>query len=173
MSIKLIIVFLLMLMVRSDSDLQIDKTGWRKINSAAAESWPGKNVVFVKVILAAANPKSITPNHCVYKVTSGAAVMGYLYADNAMGKFDTFDFAVLFSTDLRIMSTVVLTYREEYGGEIASARWLRQFTGSTTPFEFGHNVQGISGATISARAMTAGMNNAVARMRELKSKYQL
>ena len=43
-----------------------------------------------------------------------------------------------------------MVYREDYGGEISSKRWLSQFNNSNlnSRFEYGDNISAISGATI-------------------------
>jgi len=55
----------------------------------------------------------------------------------------------------------VLIYREDYGGEIGSKRWLKQFVGKSLNDELnvGQNIKAISGATISVNAMTTAVNN--------------
>jgi Na+-translocating ferredoxin:NAD+ oxidoreductase RnfG subunit len=52
-------------------------------------------------------------------------------------------------------------YREEYGGEIGSSRWLRQFNGlsGTDRVSPKTNIDAISGATISVRSMTRSVDN--------------
>jgi major membrane immunogen (membrane-anchored lipoprotein) len=49
---------------------------------------------------------------------------------------------------MELLKLQILAYRENYGGEIANKRWLKQFL--TRPTE---KVQAISGATISVESM--------------------
>lgn len=79
---------------------------------------------------------------------------------------------VVFKPDLSILKVKVLVYREEYGGEIGSKRWLKQFIGKKDPnkVKFGSDVQNISGATISARNLTYDVQNTMKQIIELKSK---
>jgi Na+-transporting NADH:ubiquinone oxidoreductase subunit NqrC len=51
-----------------------------------------------------------------------------------------------------------LIYRENYGGEIGSKRWLKQFIGMTEPKNY---VDGISGATISVNSMKYSINKLI------------
>ncbi|MDH5413496.1 MAG: FMN-binding protein, partial [Flavobacteriaceae bacterium] len=62
---------------------------------------------------------------------------------------------------LVITKTKVLIYREDYGGEIGSKRWLQQFIGKSKEdnLVYEQDIIGISGATISANAMTVAVNN--------------
>ena len=56
-------------------------------------------------------------------------VLGYAFIDKAPSKTDEFDYLVLFDENLIIKKAKVLMYREDYGGEIGSRRWLKQFIG--------------------------------------------
>jgi hypothetical protein len=58
----------------------------------------------------------------------------------------------------------ILVYREPYGGEVAYEPWRRQFRrkGPESSLRVGRDIQGISGATISVNAVTAGIRRAVA-----------
>ena len=59
-----------------------------------------------------------------------------------------------------------MVYREDYGGEIGSNRWLKQFAGKSinTDFSVGENVAAISGATISVYSMTHAVNELLSEM---------
>lgn len=95
------------------------------------------------------------------KITSKGTFLGYAYIGNAPSKTATFDYLVLFDKDLIITKSKVLVYREEYGGEISSRRWLQQFEGVTTrskELKYNQDIIPISGATISVRSMTKAMN---------------
>ena len=87
--------------------------------------------------------------------------LGYFYFGNAPSKADTFDFLVIFDQELIIKKVKILAYREDYGGEISSKRWLGQFSGVSgqDSLEYGSEIKGISGATISARSMTQAIND--------------
>ncbi|HEY9184412.1 MAG TPA: FMN-binding protein [Salegentibacter sp.] len=87
-----------------------------------------------------------------FRLKNEGALLGYVYLDQAPSKTAQFDYLVIFDKDLKIARTKVLVYREEYGGEIGSKRWLRQFTGKSEPGEV-NNIAAISGATISVRSM--------------------
>ena len=42
------------------------------------------------------------------------------------------DFVVIYSTEFQILKSNVVIYREDYGGEIGSPRWLSQFEGKNS-----------------------------------------
>lgn len=88
-------------------------------------------------------------------------LLGYAFLGTAPSKTDTFEYLILFDPSFTIKKASVLIYREDYGGEIASKRWLSQFVKkqSNQAFVFGSNISAISGATISVQSMTASVNH--------------
>ena len=92
--------------------------------------------------------------------------MGYAFIGTAPSKTDTFEYLVVFDSSLVIKKVNVLVYREDYGGEIGSNRWLRQFVGKarSTDLTVGKNIAAISGATISVYSMTNAVNQLLNEM---------
>jgi hypothetical protein len=68
---------------------------------------------------------------------------------------------VLFDETKTIKLVKVLVYRENYGGEIGSKRWLRQFIGLDKPKPF---VSAISGATISVHSIKNSINTLLTKL---------
>ena len=98
----------------------------------------------------------------LFRIFSENELIGYGYIGNAEAKVSTFDYLVIFDTDMIIAKTKVLIYREEYGGEISSKRWLKQFIGassSSSELIYKKDIVPISGATISVRSMTLAIND--------------
>ena len=105
-------------------------------------------------------PARITTEN-FYKITRKDVSLGYVYLDKAPSKTADFDYLVIFNVKMEIIHTKVLIYREEYGGEIGSKRWLRQFMGlgGDDRVNYKTNIDGIAGATISVRSMTMSIDN--------------
>lgn len=95
-----------------------------------------------------------------YRVDGQDLLLGYVFVDQAPSKTAKFDYLVAFDRDLKIINSKVLVYREEYGGEIGSKRWLKQFLGKTGGDRVSSetNIDAISGATISVRSMTKSVD---------------
>ena len=108
----------------------------------------------------------------LFKIEASNELLGYAYISQASSKTAQFDYLVLLDKDLIVLKSKVLIYREEYGGEIGSKRWLKQFIGKKGGDELRHgdNIIGISGATISVRSMTNAMNNLLESLKILHSK---
>jgi len=104
-------------------------------------------------------PLKITGDN-LYTLSEGTELKGYAFVDKAPSKTAQFDYLVIFDQDLKVIHSKVLVYREEYGGEIGSKRWLKQFLGKTGTdrVSYESNIDAISGATISVRSMTLSMD---------------
>ncbi len=112
-------------------------------------------------------PSKITSEN-FFKISSNNELVGYVYQDKAPSKTAQFDYLVIFDKNLTIVKTKVLVYREEYGGEIGSKRWLRQFTGKSSSDDM-YDVAAISGATISVRSMKNAVSDILETVGILRS----
>ncbi len=95
----------------------------------------------------------------ISRLKSADSELGYACFASSKGKNDYFDYMVIFDKELVIKKVKVLIYRSTYGGEIMSRSWLKQFIGKTNGQEMTMNkdIDGISGATLSAPSITQGI----------------
>ncbi|WP_460219460.1 FMN-binding protein [Psychroserpens sp. MEBiC05023] len=107
-----------------------------------------------------------------FKITAADNPIGFAYISKAPSKTAQFDYLILLDNDLAVKKAKVLIYREEYGGEIGSKRWLKQFIGKTPSddIQFPNDIVAIAGATISVRSMTSAVNDLLQSLEVLKSK---
>lgn len=90
-----------------------------------------------------------------YAIESNGIKLGYVLIGSAMGRYEEFDFAVLYSTEWLIENVEILVYRSDHGYEIMNKKWLAQFKGSTgCGLAYGKDIDAISGATLSGNALT-------------------
>ena len=117
------------------------------------------DVVIISEELNAKLPTKITDDN-FHRLTDGDEFLGYAFVDQAPSKTANFDYLIIFDDQLKVKHSKVLIYREEYGGEIGSKRWLKQFLGMTgfDRVDYETNIDGIAGATISVRSMTNAMD---------------
>ena len=72
----------------------------------------------------------------------------------AKGRYDYFDYLVVVSNHFEVQRVSILKYRSEYGGEIASKKWLRQFENyASGELRYKKEISALSGATISANSL--------------------
>lgn len=97
-----------------------------------------------------------------YVATTGTRVDGYALFDDERGQHELISFATFFDAHGRITRVEVIEYREPYGDGIRAARFRHQFVGRTAASGFrpDDDIDAISGATISSRAMCVGVKRA-------------
>ena len=134
------------------------------------EAYSYKDIV-ISPELTSQLPATFKQNSLV-EIKTNDTLLGFAYMGKAPSKTDEFDYLVLLDKDLIVIKTKVLAYREDYGSEIGSKRWLKQFIGKTQhdDLRYGDNIAAISGATISVRSMTNAMNNLLKSLHVLHSK---
>jgi hypothetical protein len=100
----------------------------------------------------------------VLKLLRGDELLGYAQVRNVKGKDQPITYLVATDTALRLRDIDILVYREAYGGEVAYEPWRRQFRGKSAADSMvvDRQIRGISGATISVNAVTAGVRAALA-----------
>lgn len=102
-------------------------------------------------------------------------LLGYAYVGEAASKKRTFDYIVMLDPQLVIKKVKVLIYREDFGQQIGSQRWLKQFIGlsANDTAQYGKNIDAVSGATISASNMTRATNEVLQSLKMLREKQVL
>ena len=70
--------------------------------------------------------------------------------------FEYFDYFIIFDESLIVKKIRVYNYQATHGHEVGGKGWLKQFIGydGKEKLEYGKNIDSISGATISANAIT-------------------
>ena len=94
------------------------------------------------------------------KIKHKDTLIGYSYESKAPSMHYEFDYLIILGIDLKIIDSKVLVYRENWGGEIGSKRWLKQFKnkGKDDNLKYMQDISAISGATISVKSMIETVN---------------
>lgn len=147
----------------------------KKVDSEIKETFHIETFEFSGVSIPSEQTKDLPSkfgNDNLFEIKSKDSLLGYAYVSKAPSKTDNFDYLVLLDPELIIIKTKVLVYREDYGGEIGSKRWLKQFIGKTQNdnLRYGDNIVAISGATISVKSFTDAINNLLISLKKLHSK---
>ena len=139
------------------SSFTIDKRTEKKLRKDVKSSFDIENVNFTKI-----DAKNILIGDDVYLVKSENKIIAYAYLGKADSRSEKIDYSIIFDLDGVIKKVTIVKYRENYGGEIGSKRWLKQFIGKTNGREmkYRNEISAISGATISVRSMIQVINDA-------------
>jgi len=79
---------------------------------------------------------------------------------SAKGRYENFDFMVILNNKAEILNIRILKYRSEYGYEISNKGLLKQFYNKPVQnFGYGKDIDVISGASFSARALVDDVNH--------------
>jgi Na+-translocating ferredoxin:NAD+ oxidoreductase RnfG subunit len=95
----------------------------------------------------------------IWQARAGDKPLGWLIVDQVIGKSELISYALALDAAGAVISVEVLDYREAHGGEIRLAAWRRQFVGKTPQdaAQLGRDIRNISGATLSCRHLTEGV----------------
>lgn len=95
-----------------------------------------------------------------YWIIKGSNEINYALLDNSIGKTMPITYLIIFNSKLEVVNSSIIKYREPYGGEVSGKKWLDQFKGMKQDFlyQYGKEIDGISGATLSVRSVTKGIS---------------
>lgn len=143
----------------------------KKLNKLAAQVWKDKEIElqvmdlpdslkgdFISLNLVTENGKTI--GYACYTSAFGCKVGGCAApSDPDTESNETFDYIVIYDTDLNIKKIDIADYGGQYGYEICRSKWLTQFIGQNSGFKLDENIDGISGATVSATYLINDLND--------------
>ena len=88
----------------------------------------------------------------------------YAVVLNVIGKERPITFMIVVNPDGAVRAVEVLVYRESQGSEIRDPRFMRQFQGKTARSQLraGHDIDVITGATLSSRSAAYAVKKALA-----------
>jgi transcriptional regulator of nitric oxide reductase len=112
---------------------------------------------------------SVTPSiweerYVVFTAYRGERMIGRALIVEEIGKHRPITFVVGVRPDGRIEDVAVMAYREAYGGEIRSRRFLAQYEGrnATDDLRPYHGIKNVAGATLSVEAASRAVRKAQA-----------
>lgn len=147
-----------------------DDLPMKKIHKAISRVW--KTEDFRVVEYDQANLRRCNDNGCWLRVMNGNQELGMVYVgrvnscrsggcaidplDEKALSFEYFDYFLLAETNGEVRWVKIFNYEATQGHEVMSRGWLNQFRGSRpgSSLVFGRDIEGLSGATVSASAIT-------------------
>jgi Na+-translocating ferredoxin:NAD+ oxidoreductase RnfG subunit len=96
----------------------------------------------------------------------------WFIVDQVIGKHENIDLAIGINHKGEVTGIEVLTYRETYGDQIMHPKWRAQFFGknSSEHLKLDKQIKNISGATLSCRHVTDGINRLTQTWTQVLSK---
>jgi len=96
----------------------------------------------------------------LWRVSTG----GWFIVDEVVGKHEFIPFALALDDTGAVKAIEILEYREAYGGQIREPDWRKQFVGKQpgSKLQLNKSVRNISGATLSCKHITDGVNRLLA-----------
>jgi thiamine biosynthesis lipoprotein len=103
------------------------------------------------------------PEFVFHRARRDGKDLGWALVLEEKGRFKPITFLVHVEPDHRVGLVLVMVYRESRGDGVKRQRFLKQFRGrdATDPMRLNRDVIGVSGATLSSRALAAGVRKAL------------
>jgi hypothetical protein len=104
----------------------------------------------------------------------GNSDLGYAVILEEQGRFKPITFIVKISPEAEVEMVLVMVYRESRGDGVKRQRFLKQFRrkDESDPLRLNRDVVGVSGATMSSRAITKGVKKALVLVNQRYRKTQ-
>jgi Na+-translocating ferredoxin:NAD+ oxidoreductase RnfG subunit len=98
----------------------------------------------------------------VFDVARGGTALGRALVVEEVGKFRPITFVVGVRPDGSVNDVAVMAYREPYGGEVRSSRFLKQYRDKSpgAPLRGVRDIVNVAGATLSVAAASRAVHKA-------------
>ncbi len=118
----------------------------------------------LRALLAPSVPSTWEEQYVTFKAMSGSRLLGYAIVVEEIGKHRPITFVVGVRPNDTVNDVAVMAYREAYGGEVKSKRFLTQYHDKSAadalqPFA---DIKNIAGATLSVEAAGRAVKKALA-----------
>lgn len=108
-------------------------------------------------------------NNGIYLLLIDTDLVGLLVFTSSMGRFESFDYMVVYNPDFSIKEINILNYTSSHGGEVASQKWLKQFVGyDGKHLKYGSDIDAVTGATYSATSLVKDIESITNYIKKIK-----
>ncbi len=109
-------------------------------------------------------PSMWEEHYAVFTASRGGSAVGRAVVVEEIGKHRPITFVVGLRPDRSVQDVAVMAYREAYGGEVRTTRFLRQYRGKAPADQLrsGSDIKNIAGATLSVDAASRAVRKAQA-----------
>ena len=107
--------------------------------------------------------------YTIFIATSQGKIDGYAVVDDEKGLHQPITFATRLSPRGIVERVEIMVYREPRGDEVRDVRFRRQFEGKSAQdgFRLSHDIDAVSGATVSSASLATGVRRAAVLIEEL------
>lgn len=107
-------------------------------------------------------------NFKFYVGVSNPSIVGYAYIDTVKGKWGPITYIIRISTTGKVQNLAVINLAEKRGKPVREKSFLKQFIGKFFPgrLQIGRDIDAVTGATISSRAITNGVRKVLVLFNE-------
>ena len=144
-------------------------TEYLTTTQAQQELLPNTQLIAQTITLTPAQITRIEDKADVYiytnKVNAWRSKNGtWFIRDQVIGKHENIDYAIALTSQGKVIGLRVLVYRETYGDQVRHLLWLAQFIGRGFEkiLRLDTDIDNISGATLSCKHITDGVNKITA-----------
>ena len=110
-------------------------------------------------------------DHIVVKEIRGPSdALGYCVESTVAAKSGPFRIRVLVDPNLVVIQAHVVSYTWDRGRDVRKPGFTRQFEGKgpEAPLKIGQDIDAMTGATLSSKAMTAGVRDSIALLKAIQ-----
>lgn len=134
------------------------KSVLKKINKGISREFCGEEITR-EAICFTENQKELfsgkVEDNSLFRLMKGEESVGFLILASSKGRFELFDYLVIYDTEFAVKRIEILTYRSNRGMAVTNRKWLMQYSGyKGGELNYGKDIQAISGATLSAQSLT-------------------
>jgi hypothetical protein len=131
----------------------VQPTVTKKFQKELAKHFDGESIFTQE------NKSLSNDNDLFMDIYKGNEKLGLVVLTSAKGRYDKFDYMIVYDLNCKVELIKILVYRSDYGSEITARHWLKQFyTKKEDSLKYGSDIQAISGATFSAISLTKNIN---------------
>ncbi|HMF43238.1 MAG TPA: FMN-binding protein [Polyangia bacterium] len=107
--------------------------------------------------------------YTIFVATTHGQIDGYAVVDDEQGLHQPITFATRLSPRGMVERVEIMVYREPRGDEVRDPRFRKQFQGKTSqdPLRLNHDIDAVSGATVSSASLAVGVRRATILVEEL------
>ena len=157
---KILVILVIAGIFISSSMAQPQSKPHRRVMKASHKLWGDhlEITAYVQATSSQADKEQLQTKDRVFFVFEKEEIKGYVISSSAKGRYDDYDYSVIFDDAGVVRQVLVTVYRSDHGAAISQKNWLSQFEGyQGGSLELGKDIDAVSGGTLSASSLLEEM----------------